>query len=165
MLEEFKKINNIRQQRKYLDKKAIYFDRNGIKEEDVESILALSSYLDSIHFWQRYESLFDEIIVQAKAMKLEKEMDQKIKELANPDIFHKNLSILTSYEKDVVVDGYDANKIPIRSILVRGKAYLDKDRYASIQECKALLLEAMEKKGSLEVHYFNGFRTLKRIKL
>ncbi len=167
MIQKFKNINNQRQQRKFLDKEALSIRKKGMDEETMRQVLELAEYLDSIHFWQKYNSLFDETIEAAKAMKNKIEADRKINQLSTNEMatFENTLSILTGYEKDVVVDAFDENKKAIRSILIKGTAYHEKDRFASIQEAKALILETMESKGSLKVQYFNGFRVLKRIKL
>lgn len=165
MLKVFKKINNPRQQRKYLDKQA-----GALKEIDVDQmnkILELSEYLDSIHFWNKYDSPFDETIRKAKGMKKEIDSNTRVEALSDKEkeVFQSTLSILTSYDKDIVVDAFDGNKKELQSILVKGKAYSDKEKYPSIQEAKALILDVMECKGSLEIHYFNGRRVLKKVKL
>ena len=167
MLEEFKKINNARQQRKYLDKLAVSLRKEEMNFDQVKEVLELNEYLEQIHFWSKYDGLFEQTVKQADMLYgMEKVKEKKeLLDANQKNAFDSAYQALSNYEKDVVVDFFDAYKHSLKTIMVYGTQYSMKHREESLADLEYYLMDCMEKKGSLEVHYFNGRRVLKKIKL
>ena len=86
MIEEFKKINNLRQQRKYLDKLAIQIKKMEMNETLMKDILEFDAYLENNHYYNIYEGLFEDVVVKAKMYQLERKNNQLKKELSSSQI-------------------------------------------------------------------------------
>lgn len=166
MINEFKKINNTRQQRKFLDKKALSIKK--MKEVDsktMDDVLALYDYLVEIGFWKLYDGLFEDTVNMVQQMKEQEKIDQMAESLT-PDQQSKIDSIcevVFNYEKPVAMTVYDQNKKEVQMVLVQCKQLPDEDLLQKSRvQARRAIVEMVIRGGTLDIRYMNARRVLKK---
>ena len=163
MIEEFKKINNLRQQRKYLDKLAIQIKKMEMNETLMKDILEFDAYLENNHYYNIYEGLFEDVVVKAKMYQLERKNNQLKKELSSSQIIklEEICKEAFNYDKAIECICYDRNKKEIQSVLIQSNTLPDLDllKKSHIQSEYAMI-QAFIQNGSIVLK--KGLRTLKK---
>ena len=163
MIEEFKKINNLRQQRKYLDKLAIQIKKMEMNETLMKDILEFDAYLENNHYYNIYEGLFEDVVVKANMYQLERKNNQLKKELSSSQIIKLEEICKEAFHYDKAIECicYDRNKKEIQSVLIQSNTLPDLDllKKSHIQSEYAMI-QAFIQNGSIVLK--KGLRTLKK---
>ena len=153
MLEEFKKVNNSRQQRKYLDKVAAKY-----RKEEMNDNIANEVVLDR-------DKNFEDLVQEAKTYKQEQENEQLISQFNENQKkeYDEIISIAFDYDKPIECLYLDEKGNEVSSILIQSKNLPDEQLLKkSHTQVEYAIIQAILNHGS--IHLKKGIRTLKKFK-
>ncbi|MDD7280991.1 hypothetical protein [Floccifex sp.] len=165
MLEEFKKVNNSRQQRKYLDKVAAKYRKEEMNDNIANEVLELHEYLEKNHFYKLYEGYFEDLVQEAKTYKQEQENEQLISQFNENQKkeYDEIISIAFDYDKPIECLYLDEKGNEVSSILIQSKNLPDEQLLKkSHTQVEYAIIQAILNHGS--IHLKKGIRTLKKFK-
>ncbi|MGN1276134.1 MAG: hypothetical protein ACI4UK_03990 [Floccifex sp.] len=158
MLNEFKKINNIRQQRKYLDKLALQIRKTEMTDQLAQEILELDLYLSENGYYKLYDGMFEDVVENTKLFYLEKEIQNQEDQLNISQKQKLESFCEFAFDQDKVTELVIGNE----SFCIQSKNLPDLDVLKKSRvQAKYAILQAIQKNESIQLK--KGRRTIKKI--